>query len=127
MAFRKGQWVKLTRAYDFAQGTEGPGTVGIHIGPVMGPPSEQFNSIPEGVVGGTPEFEAWSRQREASRQPHPTLREVHLVHAQGGDGYRGGDTRLIAGIEEADLEAATRDDVPADRLSTYHPEWQPKA
>jgi hypothetical protein len=42
--------------------------------------------------------------------------------------YRGGDTRQIVAVAGADIVLVTdRNDVPADRLATYHPEWQPAA
>jgi hypothetical protein len=108
MAFRKGQWVKLVRDVEMGGVTEPAGTVGIHVRELTG------------------------------------ASEVHLVHATGGveqrirerDGvtevlevpYRGGDTRRVCAIAASDLVAVVdRNDVPAERLATYAPEWQPQA
>lgn len=45
--------------------------------------------------------------------------EVHLVDVPQGT------TRKRCAILEADLVRAEREDVPADRLATYDPDWQP--
>ena len=115
----KNPWVKLTRDITFAHGLEKKGTVGIKVGP------------------------AYERKDDTNVEI-PGMSEVHLVHAKGGNErvqrvidsrtvtveqkYRGGDTRLIVAVKDADLELVTdRKDVPAERLATYDPQWQPAA
>lgn len=114
MLFRRGQWVKTRRELRFGDVVEPKGTIGIHIG------------------------HAHIRENpDAERSPHATLREVHLVHPSSGERremiagdvvttkYRGGDTRRVVAIDEQDLLAAQREDIPADRLKTMSKDWKP--
>lgn len=115
----KNPWVKLARTVQFDHGTELPGTVGIKVGPAK-------------------------MLQDGKPVDIPGHSEVHLVHAKSGvakvprvvEGarviaeipHRGGDTREIVAVKDADLELVTdRNDVPADRLATYAADWQPKA
>jgi hypothetical protein len=113
-------WVKLAADVTFDHAVEAKGTVGIKVGP--------------------------ARTLNAERQVVEIAghSEVHLVHVTGGtskvtrsiDGvtvvvdqpYRGGDTRQIVAVRDELLELVTdRNDVPAERLATYDPDWQPRA
>lgn len=115
----KNPWVKLLRELAFDHGTEPAGAVGIKVGPA------------KQLVDGKP-------------VDIPGVSEVHLVHAKGGVSkvprivqgarvvvdvpYRGGDTRQIVAVKDEDLVLVVdRNDVPADRLATYAPDWQPAA
>lgn len=120
-------WVKLARELQFAHGAEPAGAVGINVGP-----AKRITTAAERAAGAglTTEIDGAS--------------EVHLVHAVGGthlvervidgaavqveEAFRGGDTRAKVVVKNEDLVLVTdRNDVPAERLATYAPDWQPKA
>lgn len=102
MAFRKGQWVKLTKELVLDGGNEKRGAVGIHIGPAMrvGDPKKKEPgkvSLGDGV------------------------QEVHMVDSVEGT------TRRVLPIREDHLVAVTsRTDIPRKRLATYHKKWTPQ-